>query len=298
MRSIFPSLVCGLSILLPASAGETVLTPRWQVTDGIEAPESAYLDAASGFLFLSQIGEGGGGAKDGDGWISKLTPDGKMLSNRWVTGFDSPKGLRSHNGVLWVTDIDKVVSISIASGKVLSKIEVPGATFLNDLAIGADGTVYVSDMLKSRILAIRDGMPSVFLEGPEIEHPNGLLAHDGKLIVGGWGMDIADDFSTKTPGRLLAVDLKTKAVTRITPEPTGNLDGIESDGGDGFIVTDWRAGTLFHIAADGATTTLAAFPRGAADLAYLPKTRLLILPQMLENKLTAIELRAKALPGR
>jgi hypothetical protein len=30
-------------------------------------------------------------------------------------------------------------------------------------------------------------------------------------------------------------------------------------------------------------------PRGAADLAYLPQQRLLIVPQMLENKVSAFE---------
>ena len=42
----------------------------WQVTEGVQAPESAYLDKASGFLFVSQIGSGGGMGKDGDGWPS------------------------------------------------------------------------------------------------------------------------------------------------------------------------------------------------------------------------------------
>ena len=300
MNPQFLPLIFGLSLLTlaPVYAKPAILTTQWQITDGLQAPESAYFDAASGLLFLSQIGEGGGGSQDGDGWISKLSPEGKMLTDKWVTGFDSPKGLRSHDGVLWVSDIDKVASISIASGEVLARIQVPGATFLNDLAIAPDGTVYVSDMLKSRIIAIRDGVPSVFLEGPSIEHPNGVLVHDGKLILGGWGLDIADDFSAKTPGRLLAVDLKTKAITLITSQPTGNLDGIESDGGSGFIVTDWRAGTLFHIAADGTTTTLATFPRGAADIAYFPDKRLLVLPQMKENKLSAIELRSAVLPRR
>ncbi len=285
-----------LWFVISANAEEAALTKMWELNEGLQAPESAYYDKASGLLFLSQIGEGGGGAQDGDGWISKLSPDGKMLTNKWVTGFDSPKGLRSHDGVLWVADIDKVVSIEIATGKVLARLVVPDATFLNDLAIGADGTIYVSDMLKSRVIAIRDGKASVFLEGPEIEHPNGVFVHDGKLILGGWGAEVADDFSTKIPGRLLSVDLKTKAITRITPEPTGNLDGIESDGGSGFIVTDWRAGTIFHIAEDGATTTLAIYPKGAADHAYFPEKRLLILPQMLENLLTAVELKHAVLP--
>ena len=298
MTKLLPSLLSTFALvsIVSVHAEEAVLTPKWEISEGLQAPESAYYDEASGLLFLSQIGEGGGGGRDGDGWISKLSADGKMITDKWVTGLDAPKGLRSRNGVLWVSDVDKMVSIDIATGKVLARITVPEATFLNDVATGPDGTVYVSDMLKSRVIAIKDGQCSVFLEGPEIEHPNGLLVHDGKLILGGWGMEIADNFSTKTPGRLLSVDLKTKAITRITPEPTGNLDGIESDGGTGIIVTDWRAGKVFHIAADGATTVLATYPKGAADQAYFPKKRLLILPQMMENKLTAVELKHDALP--
>lgn len=291
-------LLCGLPLLFASAtlAEEAKLTTKWEITEGLKAPESAYYDADSDQLFLSQIGEGGGGGRDGDGWISKLSKDGKMIENKWVTGFDSPKGLRSYKGTLWVTDLDEVISIDIKSGKVKSRIEVPDATFLNDLAICPLGTVFVSDMVKSRIIMIHNGKPSVFMEGEEIEHPNGLLVQNGKLIVGGWGRGFQEDFSTKIQGRLLSIDIKTKAITPITPEPTGYLDGVESDGGSGFIVTDWRAGKLFHIAGDGKTTLLASYPRGSADHAYFPEKKLLILPEMLENKLSAIELKSAALP--
>ena len=59
--------------------------------------------------------------KDGDGWISKLTLDGKMAKNKWVTGLNAPKGLRSHDGTLWISDIDRVVAVDIESGKVVQK---------------------------------------------------------------------------------------------------------------------------------------------------------------------------------
>ena len=91
----------------------------WQITEGLKAPESAYVDPESGFLFLSQIGEGGGKGKDGDGWISKMTIDGKMLENKWVTGFDSPKGLRSHDGVLWLGDEGNILYANAATGRIL-----------------------------------------------------------------------------------------------------------------------------------------------------------------------------------
>ena len=37
-----------------------------------------------------------------------------MVSAKWVTGLNAPKGIRSLGGTLWVTDIDEVVSIDIA----------------------------------------------------------------------------------------------------------------------------------------------------------------------------------------
>ena len=71
--------------------------------------------------------------------------------------------MRSAGGTLWVTDIDEVVAIEIASGKVSAKVKVDGSTFLNDLATAPDGTVYASDSNNSTIYAVKDGKSSVFV---------------------------------------------------------------------------------------------------------------------------------------
>ena len=104
--------------------------------------------------------------------------------------------------------------------------------------------------------------------------------------------DFQDDFSTKILGRLLAIDLKTKEQSVISQGPTGNLDGIEVDQQGGFLVTDWRAGKVFHISGEGHATLLMKFSRGAADHAFHAEKNLLILPHMMENKLTAFDLTA------
>lgn len=123
----------------------------WTISEGIQTPESVYFDKSSGFLFVSQIGAGGGMAKDGDGWISKLSTDGKVIENKWVTGFNAPKGLRSHDRTLWVADIDRIVAIDIEKAAIIKEVSVPGARFLNDIACDAEGTVYVSDLLTRKI---------------------------------------------------------------------------------------------------------------------------------------------------
>ncbi|HTN01148.1 MAG TPA: SMP-30/gluconolactonase/LRE family protein [Planctomycetaceae bacterium] len=259
----------------------------WSVDKGLAAPESAYLDPETGFLFVSNI-DGEGAKKDGNGYISKLTPQGEVIAAKWATGLDAPKGLRSAKGKLWVSDIDQVVSISLADGKILDRIAIEGAKFLNDVAAGPDGTVYVSDMPESKIYAISGGKATLFAEGEELDSPNGLLVDGDRMLLAAWGY--AADFMPKTPGRLLSLDLKTKQVTPITKAPTGNLDGIELDGQGGYVVTDWAAGKVFHISAGGAPRLVAQFAKGTADHAYLPKEKLLILPHMMENRVVAYEL--------
>lgn len=259
----------------------------WTVDKGLAAPESAYLDPETGFLFVSNI-DGEGAKKDGNGYISKLTPQGEVIAAKWATGLDAPKGLRSTKGKLWVSDIDRVVSISLADGKIVDRIAIEGAKFLNDVAAGPDGTVYVSDMPESKIYAISGGRATLFAEGEQLESPNGLLVDGDRLLLAAWGY--AADFMPKTPGRLLSLDLKTKQVTPITKAPTGNLDGIELDGRGGYVVTDWAAGKVFHISAAGEARVVGQFAKGAADHAYLPKEKLLILPQMMENRVVAYEL--------
>src|SRR5688500_7290373 len=74
----------------------------WTVAADILTPESVYYDAGSNALFVSNInGEILG--RDGNGYISRLTADGKVVNAKWATGLNAPKGLRAYRGTLWVT---------------------------------------------------------------------------------------------------------------------------------------------------------------------------------------------------
>jgi hypothetical protein len=170
----------------PAPSSDPPPAPLWNIAD-FEAPESAYYDPESNALFVSSI-NGDMTAKDGNGYISRLTPDGTVVNRRWVTGLNGPKGMRSVNGTLWVADIDEVVGIEIWSGRITSRVAVEGAVFLNDLATAPDGTVYVSDSQGFRIYAVSGGRSSVFVEGIDVvETPNGVLVDNGRLLVGSLG---------------------------------------------------------------------------------------------------------------
>ena len=274
----------------PASpAGPPAVKAGWTVQD-MRTPESAYLDEGSGYLFVSQI-DGQPNERDGKGRISKLGLDGTVVTADWFTALNAPKGLRSFGGTLWVADLDEVIGIDIASAKETARIKIDGATFLNDVAVGADGTVYVSDMLASRIYAVKDGKATVFAEGEELEYPNGLFAEGERLVVGGWGSKPAADFTTKVPGNLYSLDYKTKKKTLITKQPVGNIDGVEQEARGGYLVTDYLAGKLIQIAPTGESRVVRTFKPGLADHTFLyAQGDILVAPHMNENTVAAYDI--------
>ena len=273
-----------------APSSPPTIKAGWVVQD-MRTPESAYFDEGSGWLFVSQI-DGQPNAKDGKGRISKLGLDGTVVAADWFTALNAPKGLRSYAGTLWVADLDEVVAIDVATAKETARVKIDGAQFLNDVAAGADGTIYVSDMMTNKIHAIEDGKASVFAEGEQLEWPNGLFVDGERLIVGGWGKPEAD-FSTKVPGRLYMLDLKTKQKTLITKQPFANIDGVEQEARGGFLITDYMAGTVIQVSPTGEARTVRTFKPGLADHSFLyAQGDVLIAPHMNENTVGAYEIGA------
>src|SRR6185436_8238707 len=106
---------------------------------------------------------------------------------------------------------------------------------------------------------------------------------------GGWGKP-KPDFSTDVPGHLFALDLQTKQKTLITPRPFANIDGLESDGRGGYLITDYLKGQMIHVTSGGESHTVKEFKPGSADLAFVPDGRIAIVPHMAENKLASYDL--------
>jgi sugar lactone lactonase YvrE len=275
-------------VALLALVAQTVssATPVWSVSEGMDSPESVYYDAGSGFLYSSQIG-GDAAARDGNGRIVKLTLDGKVVSTNWITGLNAPKGMRAYRGTLFVVDIDEVVAIDVAAGRISSRVKTD-AKFLNDLATAPDGTVYATDSFQNRVYVVRDGVASVFVESPRLELPNGILVDGSKVIVatdgrpgrGGGG----------TPGSLFAIDIATRDITQVTTQPIGTPDGLESDGRGGYVVADVGGGRLFHVSSSGEARQIRQLDRQPADISYIPSRNLLVVPHLGLNRVSAYEL--------
>jgi sugar lactone lactonase YvrE len=278
---------------------DPTLTPVWNLTTGFAAPESAYYDAASNAVFVSSI-NGQILEKDGNGYISRLSVDGKMVAEKWATGVHAPKGLRSARGVLYAADIDSVVGFDVKSGKEVSRVVVAGAQFLNDLATAPDGTVYVSDSTALKIFEVTGSTSSVFVEGADVvEQPNGLLVDGARLILGTIGPapvpGAARGGGARGPtpsGHLYAFDRTSKQRTLLTTQPVGGIDGIELDGSGGLLVTDVIGQRLLRVNRTGEVTVLAKFTAGGADFGYIGARRLAIVPFLFSNSVAAYDLTA------
>lgn len=280
--------------LLGTHSSNASLKLLWESVQNVDAPESAYFDNNSQTIFVSNVG-GNPTDKDGSGWINRLNPDGGVIAAPWISGFNAPKGLRAYKGALWVTDIQDVIQIDITTAKILKRFTIPKAQFLNDIAVDTSGNVYISDTFGSTLYKIpakatKDSEVEEWITGKELDDPNGLLMEGSKLYVATWGI-AKPDFSTEIPGRLIQIDVKTKKIKTITKKPFGNLDGLELFKGRDFLVSDWMAGKVYRITPSGKATLLLEGIKGAADIGYIAKTKVLIVPKMGENKVAAYQLK-------
>ena len=260
----------------------------WE-TSGFNNPESVVYHEPTDTLFVSSI-NGSPVEKDGNGYISKVLLDGTMQSIQWIVGLNAPKGLAIYKDSLYVSDIDTLVEIDIPSGTIINRYKVDDAKFLNDVTASEKGEIFVSDMVLNRIHRLSNDQFDLWLESPELENPNGLHAEEDSIILGAWGV-MTDGFATEIPGHLKSISLKDKTITSLGGAPIGNLDGVESDGKDGYFVTDWMAGKLFQINTSGEATLLLELEQGMADHEVLLEHNLILIPMMKNDKLLAYKIK-------
>jgi hypothetical protein len=266
------------------------ITTSWTVP-GFTNPESAIWDVEGKGWYVTNMATGPMG-RDGKGFISRLDKNGLITTLEWVKGFNAPKGMGLVGRNLFVADIDTLVSVDVAKGAVAAKYPVAGAKFLNDVAVSPEGDVYVSDTMGNAIYVLRKGAAAVQTlgKGPQMDGPNGLLVRDGKLFMAGWGrITNAATFETSVKGGLHRIDLKSRAVTTLSKEPIGNLDGLEAFGKD-LLATDWNGGKLFMLNDTGAKALVREGFKNPADLGVDPVRHIVAVPETGGGQVTFLVL--------
>lgn len=275
--------------LFAVSVQATSVEQKWQLA-GFQNPESVVYDDARDVLYVSNV-NGDATNKDGNGTISKVSLDGKLLDAAWVDGLDAPKGLAISGDKLYVADIDTLVEIDIETANVKNRYVVDDAKFLNDVAADDKGNIYVSDMFMNRIHRLQGVQFDIWVEGEELENPNGLHFAEDDIMVGSWGK-MTDGFATETPGHLKRISLKDKHISSVGDgTPVGNLDGVEGTEDTGFYVTDWMSGGLLLISRKGEVSKLLDLNQGSADHEFIENKNMIFIPMMNDNVLNAYEVK-------
>ncbi|WP_293680259.1 MULTISPECIES: ATP-binding protein [unclassified Spirosoma] len=253
------------------------LVKVWETDTTLRIPESVLYDGKN-TIYVSNI-DGKPDGLDGSGFISKVSLDGKIENLRWTSGLNAPKGMGIYKKRLYVTDMYRLVCINTENGQAEKTWDGVGKdAFLNDVTVTSDGIVYVSDNRNDKIYRLKDDKLEVWMEGEQLNKPNGLLAvGKNKLMIG----------STKI-GALQVVDVETKTITKVA-DGMAATDGIVSEGKGSFFVSDWN-GQIFHVNADGTKEQLLdtrSNKINSADIDYVSKKKLLIVPTFYKNSLVA-----------
>jgi sugar lactone lactonase YvrE len=284
------SIVISAALALPAISSAAVNTqaptPLWTLNN-FDQPESVVSDTRGQHLYVSNI-NGQPTELNGKGYISKLDVNGTVIKQQWLTGFDAPKGMAIQGDTLYVADMQQVHVVSLSKGKIVKRYQAPNANMLNDITIGDDGSVYVSDLLGGGIYRIESRIKhnkmAMWFNPTQLPHPNGLLWQDGSLLVASWGLGMNGDFTTKTPGSIYTVNTSKPSLVPVSgAQQMGNLDGLTSNGDD-LYVSDWINGNLFKVSGNKHEKVLSLNP-GLADISS--HKGLLFAPMMMDGVVRA-----------
>jgi sugar lactone lactonase YvrE len=230
--------------------------PRHVVTiSDLQGPVCVLHDPEQDVYFVSNI-NGAGTARDNNGYVSRVAPDGTVTVHKFIEGgrsgvmLNAPKGLAILGDELWVADIDSVRAFNRRTGRPVRAIHMPppGGLFLNEMAAGPDQAIYVTDtrlefhgddarhLGPDRVFRIgEDGRATTALEG-NLEAPSGIVwdaPHRRFLITALQGPHIFE----WRPGRSTASSVW---------QGVGGYDGIILDG-DGWLVSSLKGEGIYAI---------------------------------------------------
>jgi hypothetical protein len=237
-------------------------------------------------------------AADGNGFISRLGPDGSVVELKWIDGstdgvtLNAPKGMGVSAGTLYVTDVDHVRMFDAKTGAAKGEVKLDGSTFLNDVAVASDGTVFVSDsgfsdgFKPSGSDAIykfnAEGGTTKIIAGEALGHPNGLLAKEsGDLVVVSFGSGEVYMVSGGSSAERSA-GVKTEQ---------GSLDGIVALGSGDVLVSSWGASAVYRGKEGGPFTAVVSEVDAPADIGWDAKRSRVLIPLFKTNSVVIQEIK-------
>jgi sugar lactone lactonase YvrE len=261
--------------------------------DSLQTPESVKWDSAQDVYFVTNI-NGNASAKDGNGFISRVRPDGSIESLKFIASgqngvtLNGPKGTALRGDTLWVTDIDAVRAFDATSGAPVATVDLSGqgAVFLNDAAFGPDGALYITDTGvrfdaqgnmshpgPDRIFRIAPDLSvSVAAEGDSLQGPNGIFwdqTGNRFIVVAFAGPGVFAWHSGDTTPTLIATG-------------PGGFDGVEIARGR-LLVSSWTDSTVSAYETGQEMKVITGVP-SPADIGYDAQRNRVMVPIFTGNK--------------
>lgn len=257
------------------------LEKKWETDTLMTTSESVLYDKERNLIYVSNI-NGNPTEKDGNGFISAVNLNGEVVEQYFFSGYlDAPKGMGLLGDKLYVTNIDELVEVDVNTKVSTNKWKIDTASFLNDVAVGGDSTVYFSDSGSNTIYSLKDGEISVFLHDENLKGPNGLLVDDSTMMV-----------ATMNGSQLLKVNLNDKNNLNVMTEEIGLGDGVVPVGDGSFLVSSWK-GEVFFIDERGKKQSILNTQGdeiNSADIEYIQEENLLLVPTFSDNRVVAYNL--------
>lgn len=257
---------------------------------GFSGPEAVRYDPEQDVYFVGNF-NGPGDAGDNNGFISRLRADGKVENLRFIAGgakgvtLHAPRGMFIVGDTLWAADVGAVRGFDRRTGAQIAIVDFaalePG--FLNDVAAGPDGALYVTDTPKNRIYKVVGRTPSVAVEDTSLGRPNGITwdASGNRFIVVPFGGRQA--LFGWRPGR--------SGLEVIATPPGGHYDGVEMMDGGRILVAS-QADSSLLIVDRGQPRRVARTIGAPADIGLDLKRRRTAVPYIALDRVDIFQLRS------
>jgi sugar lactone lactonase YvrE len=163
---------------------------------------------------------------------------------------------------------------------------VAGAGFLNDIAVGPDGSVYVTDSgLKADPQGFAaSGTDAVYrfdasgkavavARDTSLGRPNGIIADPTGIVVVSFGS-----------GEAYQVSPASGARTPLPKPPAGSLDGVVRLADGSLLVSSWDAKAVYRLTPAGAWVVAVDSVEAPADIGYDSKRQRVLIPLFTANQ--------------
>ncbi|WP_156807869.1 hypothetical protein [Henriciella marina] len=218
-------------------ASRFTLTQQWEL-DGFTHPQGIVQTAAGDYLIANS--SGGSDEAGADGWLSKVSADGDMVSERFATGMTAPGGMVIDRGVLYVADGSEIHMVDPGNGVLLRTISVPEAEALTDIA-ALNATLYAIDSANATLYQIAGAEVFTWFQDKHFVGARTLTSTADALLVPN-----ADN------GQIYLID-EARAISKAANAAKGINSVAEAPGG--YLATA-APGKLIFVSQSAETETL------------------------------------------